>query len=104
MTSGGRSTTREDTGQLTGHKILCKHLHVTGFVEDPTSRFCGREEESSPYLLCHYRPTPWQESFDKFWVGFPTLEEIKYCHHNKIRLDNKSKQHTKRKIDTDIGK
>ena len=52
LLSFNRTQTWPVIGLLTGHNTLRRHLHVKGFIDNPTCRKCGTEEETSAHILC----------------------------------------------------
>jgi hypothetical protein len=50
--SFNRTQSRVDTGLLTGHNTLCRHLHLMGLMDSPLCRKYGVEEETSAHTLC----------------------------------------------------
>ena len=47
-----RIQSRIVTGLLIGYNTLRRHLYVMGLRNNPTSRKCGTEEETSVHILC----------------------------------------------------
>ena len=47
-----RIQSRVETGLLTGHNTLRRHLHLLGLLDSPFCRKCGAEGESSAHTLC----------------------------------------------------
>ena len=45
------SQSRFVTGLLTGHNTLRRHLYVMGLTNNPSSRRCGAERETSFHIL-----------------------------------------------------
>ena len=52
LLSFNRTQTWVVTGLLTGHNTLRRLLHIMGLCNDPMSRKCGTEEETSVHILC----------------------------------------------------
>jgi hypothetical protein len=42
----------DQTGLLTGHNTLKRHLHIMGLCNDPICKKCGTEEGTSVHILC----------------------------------------------------
>jgi len=52
LLSFNRTQSRIVIGQLTGHNILRRHLHIMGLGNNPICRKCDIEEETSVHILC----------------------------------------------------
>jgi hypothetical protein len=52
LLSFNRTQSRVVIGLLTGHSILRRHLQIMGLINNPISRKCGTQEETSVHILC----------------------------------------------------
>ena len=73
LTELSKKELRTITGLLTGHCPLRYHLHLMGKSQLNTCRFCNKELETSNHILC----------------TCTELNELRYLHLGKTRLDNR---------------
>jgi len=64
--SFNRTQSRTDTGLLTGHNALRRHLHLMGLLDSPLCRGCGVKEETSAHILCEFEASA---SFGHAYLG-----------------------------------
>jgi hypothetical protein len=56
LLSFNRTQARAVIGLLTGHNTLRRHLHIMGLSNNPISKKCGTEEETSVHVLRECEP------------------------------------------------
>jgi len=69
--SFNRTQSRADTGLLTAHNTLRRHLHLMGLSDVPLCRRCGAEDETSTHIVCECEA--WLHS-DMCYLGSVFLE------------------------------
>jgi hypothetical protein len=73
--SFNRTHSRVFTGLLTGHNTLKLHLHLMGFIVDPTCRKFCTEEEISVHILCECKALAPLRNRN---LGFFFLEPVRF--------------------------